>query len=521
MDGPGTFVPISARLHPKKTLKSSPESKFWSSFKTTFLTYNLPITSINFCPEPPHDFVVTSSATLFTFDGITFTPKSTIRKFSDVAYSGTFRPDGKLLAAGGESGNVQIFNPKGDPLRRLVGHVHPVHYVSYPHNDKLHILSGGDDGLVKWWDVASETEITTLSGHRDYIRCGSPSPASEHLWATGSYDDMVRLWDLRNTSPVMELGHGKPVEAAVFLPSGGFLATAGGNVVKIWDVIGGGKLVHTMESHNKTVTSLCVGKALVPGESEQSRLLSVSIDGYLKVFDYMSFKVVHTAKFPASLLSVGMSPSSSCRVAGSSNGRFFIGKRKGHKVEPKKDGPDELMLPIEGVGEENGKWAPTKPWHRGYFQRGQTEKHSEGDLVVNQPKRVRVPQHDKLLRKFHHKEAFVSALNSNNPEVVVPVMEELVARKAMVRSVMNLDLEELELLMKFLDKYVTLPRYAGLLMRFAERVLQLRGEDIEGSEELTYHVLRLKGMVSEEIQIQRSLLEIQGIISPILRMAGR
>ncbi|KAG0475406.1 hypothetical protein HPP92_015092 [Vanilla planifolia] len=122
--------------------------------------------------------------------------------------------------------------------------------------------------------------------HRDYIRAGSPSSVSVDVFATGSYDHSVKVWDVRmspDSNHVSSFAHATPVESVLFLPSGGLIATAGGNLVKIWDLIGGGRLIHTMESHNKTVTSLSLARvANEDGGHGESRILSVSIDGYLK-----------------------------------------------------------------------------------------------------------------------------------------------------------------------------------------------------------------------------------------------
>ena len=86
----------------------------------------------------------------------------------------------------------------------------------------------------------------------------------------------------------MEVNHGNPVEDVIFLPSGGLIATAGGNCVELWDLLSGGKLLFSMENHNKTVTSICVGRIGkdTEEESKQFRILSVGLDGWMKVFDY-------------------------------------------------------------------------------------------------------------------------------------------------------------------------------------------------------------------------------------------
>lgn len=66
-----------------------------------------------------------------------------------------------------------------------------------------------------------------------------------------------------------------------------------------------------------------------------------------------------------------------------------------------------------------------------------------------------------------------------------------------------------------------MPRYAGLLTKLVNKVVELRAEDIRSSDQLRSHVRNLKRDVAEEIRIQESLLEIQGIISPMLRIAAK
>lgn len=43
----------------------------------------------------------------------------TISRFKEVAYSGSFRSDGKLLVAGGDEGSVRLFDVDSKSLLRL------------------------------------------------------------------------------------------------------------------------------------------------------------------------------------------------------------------------------------------------------------------------------------------------------------------------------------------------------------------------------------------------------------------
>ncbi|KAJ7008420.1 hypothetical protein NC653_007171 [Populus alba x Populus x berolinensis] len=515
--------PTKPKLKPKaKTPSKSPESKYWSSFKSHQISNLISsIPSIDFSPISPHQFAATNSASLTLFSSQTLSPTSTI-SFSDVVTSCSFRCDGSLIAASDLSGLIRVFDVKTrTPLRRLKSHARPVRFVKYPLLDKLHLVSGGDDSVVKYWDVAGESVVSDLYGHRDYARCGDCSPINGEIFVTGSYDHTVKLWDVRVDSKesVIEVNHGKPVEDVIFLPSGGMVATAGGNSLKIWDLIGGGKMVYSMESHNKTVTSICVGKVGKESGEEalQYRILSVALDGYMKVFDYAKMKVTHSMRFPAPLMSIGFSPDCMTRVIGSSNGIIFAGRRKGKEdVGENKSGNFWAL----GSAEEPQRRA-LRPTYFRYFHRSQGEKPNEGDHLIMRPKKVKLSEHDKLLKKFRHKEALVSVLSGKNPENVVAVMEEMVARRKLLKCVVNLDEEELGLLLGFLHKHSTMPRHSGLLMGLTKKVLEMRADDIRASDALKSHIRNLKRSVEEEIRIQHSLQEIQGIISPLLRIAGR
>lgn len=339
---------------------------------------------------------------------------------------------------------------------------------------------------------------------------------NDSVFATGSYDHTVKVWDARSGDSrwIAEINHGGPVEDVVYLPSGGMIATAGLNSVKVWDLIGGGRMVCSMESHNKTVTSLCVGRM-----GDENRIVSVALDGYMKVFDYGRGKVTYSMSFPAPLMSVGISPDSSVRVIGGSKGVFAGKKKKKVGEEEEKKVVTSFWSVMSEVDESRRR--ALRPSYFRYFQRGQSEKPSKDDYLVKERRGVKLTRHDKLLKKFRHKEALVSVLEGKKPADVVAVMEELVARRKMVKCVSNLEEGELGLLLGFLQRYCTVERYSKLLMALTKKVLETRGEDINGKEEFKGILRNLKREVNNEIKIQQSLLEIQGVIAPLMRIAGR
>lgn len=85
---------------------------------------------------------------------------------------------------------------------------------------------------------------------------------------SASYDHTLHLWDIRSGSVVQELDHGTPVESALMFPSGGTCVSAGGNYVRVWDILSGGRLLLSFSNHQKTIMSLCFdgrGQRLLTG----------------------------------------------------------------------------------------------------------------------------------------------------------------------------------------------------------------------------------------------------------------
>ncbi len=112
-----------------------------------------------------------------------------------------FSSDGRHLAIACRDDTAAIWDvssltsdaPKPHLAHRLIGHGCAVLCVAY-HPDGSRIVTGADDGAIKFWDSETGHEVLTLTGHSGAITRVAFSPDGTTL-ASASADGTVRLWD--------------------------------------------------------------------------------------------------------------------------------------------------------------------------------------------------------------------------------------------------------------------------------------------------------------------------------------
>ena len=151
------------------------------------------------------------------------------------------------------------------------------------------LASGGRDGTVRLWDVATGQVRVSLSGHAGQVTAVAVAPDGNWL-ASGGSDGAVRIWDVA-TGQVRASRSGRfgRVMAVAVAPDGSWLATGGEDgTVRIWDTATGQALaLMRLENSVKANAWLGVNTLIVGGP------------GGLYLFDFhaaSSAKAVHTPK---------------------------------------------------------------------------------------------------------------------------------------------------------------------------------------------------------------------------------
>ena len=147
-----------------------------------------------------------------------------------VAFSG----DSKTLAVAGR-GNTTLWDTvsrRPVAVLKESGHFNDVVFLA----DERTLATAGSDGMLRFWDVATEGELAAINAHVAPIHSVALSPDGETL-ATASADSTIRLWDTTTQQETARLrGHTSEVRCVAFSTDGTALASASKDgTVKLWE----------------------------------------------------------------------------------------------------------------------------------------------------------------------------------------------------------------------------------------------------------------------------------------------
>ncbi len=149
-------------------------------------------------------------------------------------------PDGARAVSGGEDGTVRVWDlATGQQQAALTGHTDWVRAVAVT-ADGARAVSGGDDGTVRVWDLGTGQQQAALTGHGQPVRAVAVTPDGARA-VSGGADGTVRVWDLATGQQEAELtGHDRPVWAVAVTPDGARAVSGGGDgTVRVWDLAAG------------------------------------------------------------------------------------------------------------------------------------------------------------------------------------------------------------------------------------------------------------------------------------------
>ena len=489
-----------------------------------------------------------SAITTNAFGSNTVEADRQVQTGGNLAYCASFRSDGRLIAVGTNEGQVRVCDATmRATLATFVADSRlATRSVQWLRNGQQ-LLSGGDDGVARIWDLSSldkRKPLIALTGHGDAIRstllwqnktdASSSSLSSfQNIAFTGSYDHSIRVWNLDNLPAggsdasssgrdddeetnhrcLAVLSHGAPVEAMCLQTSEDpnvpvWLLSAGGTVIKVWNPLTGKCVATVSTQHRKTITSLLgVPRINLDNENDkekivQWRILTSSLDGLLEFHSWNAetgdIGHLYSTKVGDSITSVVMDEQGDRIAIGTVSGQAII-KMRGPSIEQHK----RRREPKAGT--------------YSFFQRGMNAEADVNDyLVTTQGKKRKLRSFDEALKQFRYGDALDDALATRRPRDVIAVLEELGRRRGLTPALSNRDEELLEPILSFTVRYINRPHFTSLLVGIAHRLIDIYGDVSGQSETIDELFVKLKTQISNECNAQKSLLRIVGQIDAIM-----
>jgi WD40 repeat protein len=202
-----------------------------------------------------------------------------------------FAPDNRTLATAGGDGLVKLWDvATASEIKTLTGHKRGVLALAWGAEGKT-LVSGGVDGMLRLWDTDPSAptfgkELDAVRAHPKEVACLSSAKTGKTL-ASGSSDGSVKVWGLEGAKFAKESVEVKTEGGAVYClalrDDGGLLATGHEDgKVRLWNPLNGlaaDLKMPVLADHTARVTAL----AFVVSNADY--LLTVSGDRTIKLWE--------------------------------------------------------------------------------------------------------------------------------------------------------------------------------------------------------------------------------------------
>lgn len=211
----------------------------------------------------------------------------TFRMPGEWCWDMALRPDGNVLAVSSGDNNIHLWNVHtGELLNTLVGEEHYALGLAYSptgqflatsrmnlvqiwdldsghciqtlsseawiwsvafHPQESLLVTGGDDGSVKLWDLKQGQSIHHMKDHGAIVLSVGFSADGQSI-VSGSFDRTIRIWERQTGTCIQVLtGHSDGIFSVAYAAQGNIVASGGmDETVKVWDTTTG-ECLHTLQ----------------------------------------------------------------------------------------------------------------------------------------------------------------------------------------------------------------------------------------------------------------------------------
>lgn len=509
------------------------EQKYWMQLaESAVFEESACVINCDFRPVSPFNLASASGSKLIVFDTNVCQPVAIYSRFKAPISYIKYRSDGALLGVSTQNGRLQFFDVHGekDSRNNKQGSRNAIRTFKsecqidafdYDQTGRK-VASFAHNGCVKLYDLSTDYSepLWNCKAHDDVVRTGAFAKSSDHYLASGSYDQKVRYWDIRQKGDncLQEFDHGFPVEKILFLEDENMIASAGGPIVKIWN-INSGQLLNTLKLHNKTITSMCL-------TSDGRYLFTGAIDRRIKIvqLDNNDFEPIHSFKVEAQVLSLCIDFENQCMAVGMDNKLAIYKRNEQRKAQDKKLKKKEKRRNnknyFKKVSNLNESSEITKPEEITITEkeRGGIVENINLELSDRQLDQLTLGKNDYLLREGSYRELVSKILlhGKMSAEYIVAVFQQFRIRQVLEQALSNQGKKELQQLFGFLSTHLFEAPFSDILYVVAIKAIEIYTQK-PIPREVKKNVKWWEKKVAAEIAMQKQLCQNIGVIQMLDR----
>lgn len=212
-------------------------------------------------------------------------------------------PDGKIFATCSSKGVIRIYELASGTLKQeLRGHTKGVSDVDFsPINPDI-IVSGSDDLTVRLWSISSGKCLKVLRKHTYHVTTVR-FISRGNILLSGSADETITVWDLTSGKTLRTLSaHSDPILSVALTPDDLIIVSGSyDGLMRLFDLETGyclKTLVYNSASQGTATASTSdvvnFPISYVSLSPNGKYILSSSLDGAIRLWDYMDNKVIKT-----------------------------------------------------------------------------------------------------------------------------------------------------------------------------------------------------------------------------------